>query len=65
VSFDHPTKKNELVRGSPWEVAMAGLELMESSHGGSPERGKRGQGKGRRQCTVGVWLGKCHGVGEW
>jgi hypothetical protein len=44
---------------------MAGLELMESSHGGSPERGKRGQGKGRRQCAVGVWLGKCNGVGEW
>jgi hypothetical protein len=28
---------------------MAGLELMKGSHGGSPERGKRGKGKERRQ----------------
>jgi hypothetical protein len=38
---------------------MAGLELMKGSHGGSPERGKRGKGKGRRQ---GVARGVARGV---
>jgi hypothetical protein len=26
ICFDHPTKKNEIVCGSPWKVAMAGVE---------------------------------------
>jgi hypothetical protein len=32
---------------------VARLELMEGSHGGSPERGKRGKGKGMRQGAAG------------
>jgi hypothetical protein len=32
---------------------MAGLEHMEGSHGGSPEWGERGKGKGRRQGMAG------------
>jgi hypothetical protein len=43
IRFDHPTKKNELVRDSPWEDG-ASWEPM----GSSPERGERGKGKRER-----------------
>jgi hypothetical protein len=45
IRFEHPTKKNELVWGSPWEAAIARLDLMEGSHGELAREGKEGEGE--------------------
>jgi hypothetical protein len=55
--FGHPTKKNELVWGSPWEAAMAGVELIEGSHVELTGEGKEGEGGGRVGRRQGAWLG--------
>jgi hypothetical protein len=60
IRFGHPTKKNELVWGSPWEAAMAGVhgELVREG-----KEGGRGRGRGGAQLEA---LGRqgCCGVGR-
>jgi hypothetical protein len=51
ICFGHPTKKNELVQGSPWEAAMAGVGASMGAHGELVGEGKVGEGEegeGRR-----------------
>jgi hypothetical protein len=65
IHFGHPTKKNELVWGSPWEAAMAGVAASMGAHGELTEEGKEGEG----EEEAGAWLGAlgrlgCHGVGR-
>jgi hypothetical protein len=60
ICFSHPTKKNEFVWGSPWEAAMLGLKLHESSWkltGEGKEKGRRGGAGGRlgRGKLRGAW----------
>jgi hypothetical protein len=61
--FGHPTKKNELVLGSPWEAAMAGVGAPWEPMGSSPERGKRGKEEGERGAQLGVAMGRVRAVG--
>jgi hypothetical protein len=60
IRFGHPTKKNEFMLGSSWEVAMAGLEapLMVAWQA----RG-RDEGGGRRRGQQGARLGSGRAVG--
>jgi hypothetical protein len=46
IRFGHPTKKNELVWGSPWEAAMAGVGASMGAHGELTGEGKEGEGEG-------------------
>jgi hypothetical protein len=60
IRFGHPTKKNEIVWGSPWEAAMAGLEAPWELMERSPERGNGKRGMGR-----GLGGGMAGGGGAW
>jgi hypothetical protein len=60
IHFGHPTKKNELVSGSPWEVAMARLAPGRQPWGThrTGERGGRRRGGGAALVLLGVpWRG--------
>jgi hypothetical protein len=46
IRFGHHTKKNELVWGSPWEAAMAGVGASMGAHGELTGEGKEGEGEG-------------------
>jgi hypothetical protein len=64
ICFDHPTKKNELVWGSPWEVAMAGVEASMGAHGELAGEGKEGEGKRKRGARLGaLGMQGCQGEG--
>jgi hypothetical protein len=38
IRFDHPTKKNDLGCGLPWDGSHGQTLLHGGGHGGSPER---------------------------
>jgi hypothetical protein len=71
IHFGQPTKKNEIVWGSPWEAAMAGLEAPWELMGSSQERGRKGEweeGQGARlgeregYRRGGMWARTCCSV---
>jgi hypothetical protein len=63
IRFGHPTKKNEVVWGSPWETAMARLELMEGSHGELTGEGKEGEGEDGEGAQVWGAMGRGRAAG--
>jgi hypothetical protein len=57
IRFDHPTKKNELVLGSPWEADMAGVGASMGAHGELAGGGTKKEGGGERGLLGGA-MGK-------
>jgi hypothetical protein len=64
IRFGHPTKKNELVRGSPWAGSHDWSWNFRGSPWGAHRRGeRRGRGRGRGGTAMGK-VGRAHGEGE-
>jgi hypothetical protein len=58
ICFGHPTKENEIVWGSPWETAMAGVGASMGAHG---ELAGEGRGLGPAWGGAGGCRGGCYG----
>jgi hypothetical protein len=58
IRFDHPTKKNELVLGSPWEADMAGVGASMGAHGELAGGGTKKEGGGERGLLGGGAWGR-------